>query len=262
MVAFKQHSRFYSRNSAGKYALDVTEIRAAFVATESIARRIRDFRIDRVARIVAGDTPVSLVGESAIILHLLPVSAFAGTVRRDLVSEGAGAQGLQTLTGGFYHWRYNFDGLLVGDTPNEKGACIGYTQLFREGCIEAVNTSTLRRYGSATPTIPSVSYERRLVSNTEECLSYLSRYGVQPPIVIMLTLTGVRGFVMALDRGVTWDNRPIDRDTLLVPDVLFDGTEPEVARLMRPCFDAVWNACGLPRSLNYDATGCWQPRRG
>ena len=45
MVAFKRWSRFYSRNSAGKYQLDVHELRSAFIASESVADRIRQFRV-------------------------------------------------------------------------------------------------------------------------------------------------------------------------------------------------------------------------
>ena len=36
MVVLKNWSRFYSRNSAGKYQLDVHELRSAFVASESV----------------------------------------------------------------------------------------------------------------------------------------------------------------------------------------------------------------------------------
>lgn len=44
MVTFKNHSRFYSRSSNGKYALDVKEIRSAFALSESLPERVRRFR--------------------------------------------------------------------------------------------------------------------------------------------------------------------------------------------------------------------------
>ena len=43
MVTFQNSSRFYSRNSAGKFQLDVHEIQNAFLATDSQAERIRSF---------------------------------------------------------------------------------------------------------------------------------------------------------------------------------------------------------------------------
>ena len=38
----RQNSKFYARNSAGRYELDVGELRTAFTMTESVAQRIRD----------------------------------------------------------------------------------------------------------------------------------------------------------------------------------------------------------------------------
>ena len=46
MVTFKGLSRFYSRTSAGKYPLDVHELRAAFALSETTAERIRNFLIE------------------------------------------------------------------------------------------------------------------------------------------------------------------------------------------------------------------------
>ena len=263
MVTFKQHSRFYCRNSAGKYALDVAELRAAFALAESGAQRIRQFRTERIGRIVASETPVPLVAGAAIVLHLLPVSAFTGTARRDLLSEGADAQGLATLSSGFYDWRYNFDGVLVRDAPDDKGCVRGYTQLFRNGPIEAVNTSILdwhRIYGGTYKgLIPSLSFEERIIHGVRDLLGYLDRHGVQPPTLIMLTLTGVRGLMMAVSSGLS-EGSAIDRDTLLIPDVLYDGTQLDIPSVMKPCFDPVWNACGFAGSLSYDEAGHWSKR--
>jgi hypothetical protein len=77
MVVFKNWSRFFARNSAGKYQLDVTEIRSSFVASESLAERIRQFRADRIAKILADETPVSLAENSKIVLHVLPLESFS-----------------------------------------------------------------------------------------------------------------------------------------------------------------------------------------
>ncbi len=53
MITFKGGSRFYARNNAGKYPLDVDELRAAFIASDSLAEKMRAFRSDRIAKIIA-----------------------------------------------------------------------------------------------------------------------------------------------------------------------------------------------------------------
>lgn len=64
MVAFKNWSRFFSRHSNGKYQLDVDDLRSAFVASQSIAERIGQFRIERIDAILQG-IPRSLWSEGA-----------------------------------------------------------------------------------------------------------------------------------------------------------------------------------------------------
>jgi hypothetical protein len=74
----------------------------------------------------------------------------------------------------------------------------------------------------------------------------------------MLTLVGVKGFRMSCD-SPDLESYLIDRDVLAIPDVIFTGAQG-IPRLLRPCFDAIWNACGLRGSLNYSQSGGWNPQ--
>ena len=56
MVTYRGHSRFYCRNSSGKYPLDVSELRSAFLLSDAWADRVRRFRDERIARIVSGES--------------------------------------------------------------------------------------------------------------------------------------------------------------------------------------------------------------
>jgi hypothetical protein len=75
----------------------------------------------------------------------------------------------------------------------------------------------------------------------------------------MLTLVGVKGFWMSCG-SPDLESYFIDRDLLAIPDVIFTG-EQSIPRLLKPCFDAVWNACGVRSSPNYSQSGEWNPRR-
>ena len=52
MVTFQQHSRFYARNATGKNALDVFELRSAFLNSGSLRERAREFRAERLGRLL------------------------------------------------------------------------------------------------------------------------------------------------------------------------------------------------------------------
>jgi hypothetical protein len=82
----KSSGRFYSRNSAGKFSLDVTQLRTAFELAGTIAERIRSFRVERLSRISSGEeTPAPLnEQEPKLVLHLVPLNAFNIPVFLDL----------------------------------------------------------------------------------------------------------------------------------------------------------------------------------
>ena len=51
---------------------------------------------------------------------------------------------------------------------------------------------------------------------------------------------------------------PIDRDTLMLPEALVEDYAVEIGRLLQLSLDALWQACGLEKSLNYDDEGNWR----
>jgi hypothetical protein len=71
----------------------------------------------------------------------------------------------------------------------------------------------------------------------------------------MVTLHGLKGFEM--DTGSPWQTvqHPIDRDTLLLPEVLVEDFSVSTDNLLRPVFDALWQAAGFSSCEHYDAQG-------
>ena len=85
IVSYQQHFRFFSRNAAGKFPMDVSDIRAAVLNVGSTEERIRMFRTDRLARIGAAETPVHLTSTTRLIcVHSAPFMAFSGAGQVDL----------------------------------------------------------------------------------------------------------------------------------------------------------------------------------
>ena len=52
---------------------------------------------------------------------------------------------------------------------------------------------------------------------------------------------------------------PIDRDLLLVPELVAEAYDLDIGRTLRPIFDTIWSAAGYSGSLNYDPDGNWRP---
>jgi hypothetical protein len=160
VVTFRAHWRFYARSSAGKYPMDVAEVRRAFVLSESVADRIRAFRAERLSRVVSGETLVPIKGTGRVVLHVVPISAFdspASVVDLDIrrpplnermllpifiISESNDELDDNLLRYQSDFWpRYNFDGMLCDFQVGSAGSryAAGYVQLFRTGVIEAAD---------------------------------------------------------------------------------------------------------------------------
>jgi hypothetical protein len=110
--------------------------------------------------------------------------------------------------------------------------------------------------------IPSATYERELIQSLPEYLSILKTLGVELPIFIFLTLVGVKGYLMIVDRRRFWPFKTdtIDREVLMLPEVVIESYDVNAKVVLRPCFDSIWNACGYPRSLNCNDDGEWIPK--
>ena len=90
--------------------------------------------------------------------------------------------------------------------------------------------------------IPSGTFNKALVQHIPGYLSALEKLGVNLPIVVLLTLIGVKGYAMAVNRP-TFGGAKIDRDILLIPEIILDKFEIG-SDDVKPLVTSVWNAAG------------------
>ncbi len=259
MVKYKGSQRFYSRSSNGKYPLDVFEIGELFASSRGRTDRVRDFRLERMGRIIAGETPVRLPDGPRTVLHIVPLSPPTGGV--DVCAVASGRTRLRPMYYNGGDSRYNLEGLLSYKALDSQGASDGYTQLYRNGAIEAVEWRYLAAEG-----LWGSAYERMVIEACSFYMNLLNDLGVPAPVAILLTLLGVQDFPIQTRSNDS--SHVIDRDSLLLPEIIVEELpesvagqlSQDVAKVLRPCFDALWNAAGYPRSLSYDQAGEWAPK--
>src|SRR5579864_5364084 len=139
-VIYKGNDKFYGRNSAGKYPLDVNELRSAFTFSTAISERIRAFRVDRIISLSNNDTPISFINNPKIVLHCIPVESFADQTEYDVLRFDADPRLLRPMASSGWDRRLNLEGIVAfgGGSP-----ALTYVQLYRNGIIEAVLGSVL-----------------------------------------------------------------------------------------------------------------------
>jgi hypothetical protein len=256
MVSFSGQSKFYSRNSIGKYPLDVSEIRNLFSQSSTLSDQINNFRLERLSTIVSDDTPIPLEEGAKLVVHLIPFVSFSPNVNVNLIDFGLKPPNPIYSSG--YNGRFNFDGFLsFCNTSDNRKAC-SYIEFFRNGKIEAVNTSLLRQR-DGKKYIPSEAFERELIDCVNSYLQLQKQKNIEPPIALFVSLLNVSGYEMAVDprRSFYEEPRPIEKKDLLVDGVLIEDFDCEASQLLKPIIDSIWNATGWPQSMNYNENGDW-----
>jgi hypothetical protein len=252
MVVYDGTSRFYTRDSTGKHPMDVDEIRQGFLVSGSVGEKIRNFRLERLGQISALETPVPTKEGAKLVLHIVPLTSFQSFTSIDIkVASRDYHKFLQEVTDS----RFNIDGLVLY-TPLRDETVARYIQLYSNGVFEVVESLLLMQRPEDGKVI-TVGFERVVINICNGILRYGINLGVELPFFIFLTFLHVKGYKMV---GSSNDfkfqeykyNREIDRNDLILPAISIEdhSSIDNLPILLRPLFDAIWNACGWPGSLN------------
>jgi hypothetical protein len=235
---------FSARNSRGKYSMDVSELRAAFVNNSTLEQRVRQFRDERSKMLMSELAPRPLVDGITVALYIVPVESLLGERRLDLNSNSdliIKFRPMGHIAG--YSWGVNIDGALSYDQSNTA-----YTQLFRSGQVEAVyvypdhNLSTRALYGD---------FELQVRTAALAYLTELRALDFTGPIALMLSIYHAKGsYLHANANPMALSVTGTKLDTIHTPDALLQDDKVIDERL-NELFAIVWNAYGRNRPENY-----------
>jgi hypothetical protein len=78
----------------------------------------------------------------------------------------------------------------------------------------------------------------------------------------MVSILGAKGVVLGLDAfRFRSPLRPLDRDALLLPEVVINDRPVDIPAVMRPLLDALWQSFGMKSCTEYGDQCEWKPRR-
>lgn len=258
-VIFKGRKKFWARASSGKYEPNVEELRHLFSEAPRLSERIQSFRIDRIAKIMAGETPIPLSAWGKIVVHVIPIPAFADGRLNDIVSEVASGTHVPLPLDGRNRANQvgvNLDGF-VNYTDNPTGMNASYSQFFRSGAIEGVSELG-RRQSDGAPYFVGAHLATTVIFAIRQYLEVLKSYNAGLPISAFLSLCGVDGCYFRAAAGPGYDDvGPLRRSAIALPDIAIDNEAANVPALMRPSFNMLWNAFGFLRCDMYDGQGKW-----
>lgn len=257
----KGNRSFYARGAAGAFELDVPQLRQAFLLSDSVQKEIESFRAERVAKIVADDTPVALRPGLKMVVHVLPLSSFTSgkTVSAGRFSESPHHMMPPDAAGA--SWQLGLDGITVYEVGGGGEPSRSYSLFFREGRAEFVRTFK-RQHEDGNHYLPSTYYEDLCIKSVRAAVQRLNEFDIGAPFYIGFSLINAKGFRLGVSQRVAFMNdlvlRPFDRQHMLFPMIEVQDAGVDPSRFLRPAFDLAWNAGGMPSSLNYDGDGNWR----
>lgn len=254
MVSFRGRSAFYGRTSAGKYQLDVEQLRSAFDLSQSTRERIRDFRAERIAQIAAGETPMELARMPVVVVHVMPLVSFESDRSlgsRELAAAFTMGKTMPAYSDGAWNSRLNYEGLLIYEVLNDQKVP-SYLQVFRTGVIESVSSEPMNNNNNNS--VASAFFEGSLIGVAiPRYLTALQAVAVPPPVFVGVSLIGAEKFSMALPSGPFRERtHTFDKEVLIVPPIMLERYDTNLAMAMRLIFDSLWNAVGRYESPYYD----------
>jgi hypothetical protein len=258
MVKFKNLSRFFSRTSAGRYQLDVREIKAAVMAAETVPDKMASFRAERISKIVAGEPAAPLDPSPKFILHLLPLQSFSRKTVIDLALVHTAENPKLLIPMGksrqFGPPRYNFNGVIMSAGARDRPQTQSYVQLYRNGTLEAACAHFSEEDGKL---LVANWFENSILESIPRYLEIQKRLGVDPPVFVALSIVGAKGYkIMFSTQGGGFPcPGQIDSDVLLIQEEQIPDAHAELSFVLRHTFNTISQAGGWPGSLGYANDG-------
>jgi hypothetical protein len=246
------HDKFYSRNSAGKYSLDTFELRNMFNFSNTLISKINIFKNERLQSILDGNPPIPISRKGNVILHFIPFDTIGSLdIPVGMLKEKSSILRLLFWDHG-YNSKYNLNGHFLYSS-HEETFSYDYTQLFRNGAIEAVDGLLFKRN-----IIPMYDFEKSILLYFQRSLKYLGSLNIQPPVYFSISLINVRGYELPENNPIyssVWGKSVIDNDIIKIPENIIYNFDVKPESVLQPMFDIIWNACNCEKSNNFDMEG-------
>jgi hypothetical protein len=235
------------------------ELRDLFTFSSGIIEKMNDYRTDRNLSISAEE--IITTQEGLLTLHIIPFSAFSSPFQVNLEHAYESFR-MFTPIGWPYTSspRINYNGIInEREKPNN-----GYTQIFRNGIIEATKADLIHAEPSGN-FIPAQVFEQQILEALAQYIDGLNQLDVPPPLGILISLQGVQGTHYKVSGGspATVDHPAFNRRDYFLPGCELQeyGTPESYHSTVKPAFDVLWNDLGELKARFFNDNGVWDGAR-
>ena len=254
MVWANETGQFWGRNNAGKFLMDVTQVRQAMLAANEWERAAARFRDTRIERTRTGVGVRGIPEGGTILIHLLPLGGPRDRVDLPRTKPNWATDLYQGGTTGDFVARPNSEGWMVSSDGGRR-----HIQVFRDGGgVEMrFDLLTFREMNPAATgqRLNGVAIEFNASKWIKMAFLWLLSASVEPPFALFLSMLNVEKTQFTNNNPATQyldSAYEIDVPSVLVSEQLLDQIPTDIPGALAPTFDAMWQAAGWPRSASRD----------
>jgi hypothetical protein len=209
---------------------------------------------NRIENLKDNKQPVKLPDGGMLAVHMIPIEAISSSKTYPINMFEKHTLTLKPIFCMGWDHKINKEGFYT--YSKWQGEVIrGYTQIFRNGIIEATDAGLLY----SDKVIPGALLEREIITHVNKYLNVHKDFDAKLPIAISINLLNIKNYNLGTNTRLKTD--PIQDDILSLPISYITSWDVEIDRLLRPSFDYMYNNFGLAKSPNYDVDGKWKEVR-
>lgn len=257
MVKYAGLSKFYARGNASKYQMNVYQIRDMALNSHDLRKKALNFRSERIASIMTERTLVPIVDGPKIVVHIVPLESFYNNFRLEIKSINYNTRlKFPLISESGNSTEINYDGFCTIAGNNNPNGFWAYTQVYRSGIVESVDTTVLLPYEGQK--ILHQDYENQMLRFIAKLQLSLRATDIVGPAFIFLTLIDVKDYYLKPSVNRMLGIRKFTDNNLVLPEIYVDEVTTFIPdKAFKRAFDVVWNAAGQEHSLNYNFEGNW-----
>jgi hypothetical protein len=265
-----KRGKYYKRTEFTSSPMSNFEIETAFKLVYNYEERIHSIYQNRLQELNNGKYHINIPSPNRMLVHMISIDALIANKSIDLEIVFNKFEDHLKPPGCFFgkNIERNLHGLLVSCGPDPySDTYVGYVQLYRNGMIEAIDSSLLkpttqlhgRRYNKPVKKLGMWFVEKNIIDSCEMYLKTLEKIGVNLPIFLYISFTHMKGYKISLDpyrdSFINGDSDTTKIDEILLPRIKIDSFKIEIEEKLKTSFDIFWNVFNQPSSRNYDENG-------
>lgn len=202
-VIFKNNGRFHGRGSAGKFEMDVHDLRHAFTESAALPARLQQLHTDAIGRARGNDMPIAMAQHPMAVASVIPLSLFREERDLPIGLEHAVAP-VQSADYGGFSGIDMIEGVLLHTAPEEGSLWVSSSALtHRVGYADFawVIGGRTEIEGRKFKLVHPTNFERNLWDAAHSTEARLRQFGIEGPWIVFVTLFGVADHSMMTGGG-------------------------------------------------------------